>query len=922
MAIKQIQLRGISRTPSDRAVADGGCAESLNVHLDYNETAPTLPQEETEISAAIYGSLQKYPIIYIHKMLGVTNYIGHINPGDTYNKGFYAYGSDIEAGYNDMGSSTLVPYNETVKHITSVGNTLIIYTDAKPYYFLYKDHKYVYLGTAIPRPQIEVVTKSAATSVVTNDQVKVALGYLQYASVTTASGTHADVEAWNAARSEGDDNHTELLETMSNVWGAVSTMIAEQQNQGLFVAPFFLRYALRLYDGSYIYASTPILCGAGKSVDWMQVALLDEMHTTEDYNGRLMQVSLQNLFEVRVKGDISLGNWGDIVKSVDFFASEPIYTPAIEASFYNMGPISTSLPYKFDITLDGMNAAIKDNTIKEAVLSKGQFFKIKSIDMGNLSELTGGMMKIEASANVSGELLATQETLPDSYRDGIQYIPTGDAQNFNSRVMLVGAEEMLSRGDMFLNGQVADNVAGALKYAFRYKLVNPVNGNVNYVMARYRDGSNELQRAFFDSSSYQHFGNEIAVASVNANPYAWISYPDTRCTEVEVTFWTNGGRFTYKIPMEAHPLLECAYAFFGFGQSLQSWLAYHGTSVNYNDSESPTMRNDNKLLLSEFENPFVFPAENIVTFKDKLIGAATVSVPLSEGQFGEYPLYAFTEGGIRVLVTTAEGTFAAANAHPNLSRHIAVPGTIMGLEQAVVFTTDKGVMMLSGNQVTELSANMNGMPYVLDDSLSDPTSGLLVGSQWEDLVEATVAEETLMAFMGGAKPAYDNAGGRLLFFNAAKDYQYEYRLATQTWHKVLSGVTQATILNSYPQCLVAYKKAGVAMVANFSTTLTDGDILGSTDPIYGIIATRPFDLGEPDVRKSINDIRIRGRYNRTDVQYVLLGSFDGLSWQRLTSLRGGSYKLFRMVLLTRLTPMERITWIDVDYESRYNNKLR
>ena len=49
--IKQLQLRGISRTPSDRASADGGCAESLNVHLDINETAPTLPPDD--ISADI-----------------------------------------------------------------------------------------------------------------------------------------------------------------------------------------------------------------------------------------------------------------------------------------------------------------------------------------------------------------------------------------------------------------------------------------------------------------------------------------------------------------------------------------------------------------------------------------------------------------------------------------------------------------------------------------------------------------------------------------------------------------------------------------------------------------------------------------------------------------------------------------------------
>jgi len=187
-----------------------------------------------------------------------------------------------------------------------------------------------------------------------------------------------------------------------------------------------------------------------------------------------------------------------------------------------------------------------------------------------------------------------------------------------------------------------------------------------------------------------------------------------------------------------------------------------------------------------------------------------------------------------------------------------------------------------------------------------------------------------MWFMENAHPAYDHSGARLLFFNPTLDWQYEYRFQTQTWHKILSGVTGATILNSYPDCLLSYTDGSTPKVMNFSTVLNYEHIVSDTNnPVLGIIATRPFDLGEPDVRKSINSIRIRGRYNRCDpvssipdVQYILLGSMDGLNWQRLTSLRGGSYKVFRMVIVTRLSPMERITWIDIDYETRMTNKLR
>lgn len=924
MAIKQLQLRGISRTPSDRAVADGGCAESLNVHLDNAETASVLPPEDA--SDEIYGSGEssRYPIIFIHKMSGKTVYIGKTTETGAY--GFYAYGSNITNHL--MGNTKPVPAGETVAHVASIGNTLIVFTDANPYYYLFKGNSYVFLGSTIPGPMVEVVSKPAATPTWSNPYVEVAEGALRTASITTQSNiTYADVSRWNDAKIEGDECYAELQETMANAWGAIMQGVAEQRSLGIFAAPFFVRYAVRLYDGSYIYSSTPILCGAGKSVDWATMELLDAYVTPTDegYEGRYLRVHLNNLFEVHVKGSNSYTNWSDIVKSIDFFASEPIYTPAQEAKFYHMAdrtmPEST---YLYSITLEGMDASIRDVTIRNAVLSKGQFYKIKSVELsGNISEFTGGTMKLEASASVSGDNLYTQDTFPDSYRDSIQYLPVAETMNFNGRLLLIGAKEVLGRGDMFLNGQMAMSNATAIKYEFRYKIVNPINGDVNYVMAHYRNGETQLQPAFFDSSGTQYYGNESATSAARCSAYSWLCYPDTRCQEVEVSYWTaNNVRYTYRVPMTQHPFLECVYAFFGFGITVQQGVnnsgPHQGTQISYSSSESRTMVNPNKLVLSEFENPFLFPAENIITFKDSLIGAATVSVPLSEGQYGEYPLYAFTEGGIRVLVVNAEGTIAAANAHPNLSRHVALPGMILGMEQAVIFATERGVMRLSGNQVTELSAAMIGPAYVLDDSVMQIIS---TADGWGDILNAS-ENITLNEYMSQAKVAYDSKNYRLVFFRDGKAYQFVYKLDTQTWHKIYTGITGARILNSYPECLVAYTDTA-AKVARFSNLPTAAMYANMTaNHVYGIIATRPFDLDAPDIRKSINDIRIRGRYNRADVQYILLGSFDGINWKRLTSLRGGSYKVFRLVLLTKLTASERVTWIDVDYETRMTNRLR
>lgn len=955
MPIKQLQLRGISRNPSDRATVDGGCAESLNVHLDQNETAPTLPP--VDVSDDVYGANRsasdKYQIVFIHKMIGVTNYIGFNGT----NRGLRAYGSTLSGGMDTMGNAALSS-GETYRMSSSIGNTLIVYSDVKPYYFLFKDGAYISLGNAIPAPMIEVATLPVNPTIPTgenhapnvNPRVPIAEGELR------GDENPAPISTWGKAANPGNENHAALLETMGYVWDAAKELISKFRQQGVFSVPFFIRYALRLYDGSYIHVSSPILCGCGRSTDWLSVVSqnFDTISIDTHHSYYSLRLTLNNLFKIAVKGSFSAGNWSDLIESIDFFASDPIYTPAIESGFADMDA-------NRNFVFETMDSATRGQTMKDAVLSKGQFYKIVSIDVGNTTDMTalaGGKYEILASDNVSGDLLATHEELDFSYRDDNQYNPAVGTMNFNNRLLLIGASETLTRGDTFMNGQVIEDSGASVttiyRYAFRYKIVDSATGKAHYVMAHYYDGGTQIYQGVYSKKSeggtrldQLSHGNSVPSTSgltyYDCWPSAWLCYPDRRCKQVEVFFFSTTGVYESGkvIPMEEHPLLECSYAFLGFGVKLRD-IAYStayatAPSSDYGAVENRTLDAGNKLFLSELENPFLFPAGNILTFSDRLVGAATTSVPLSEGQFGEFPMYVFTEGGIRMLVTTAEGTFAATMTPPNLSRHVAIPGTILPLEQAVVFITKKGVMLLAGSRVMELSQGINGEPFVLSgpsgSDLLAIRNGLSI-STWSNLVPATIDTSTFMGFMTGAKPAYDHNGARLIFFNPSKTYQYVYMMETKTWHKIDYHLYyNAKILNSYPECLVSVDPAAAPAplaVMDYSTVLDDATIYADApadnddpvQPVKGIIVTRPFDLGEPDIRKAIRNIRIRGYYNRQDVQYILLGSFDGHTWKHMTSLRGGSYKMFRLILLTRLMPKERISWIDVDYESRMTNRLR
>ena len=462
-------------------------------------------------------------------------------------------------------------------------------------------------------------------------------------------------------------------------------------------------------------------------------------------------------------------------------------------------------------------------------------------------------------------------------------------------------------------------------------------------MSHYRDASTSLLPGYIitidgdTDNTIQYHGNEDppsivttghTVQYADCEPYAWICYPDTRCTQVEIRIikTTGSGDVIVNgiVPLEPHPLLECAYAFFGFGTT---WFTGMTATGDWPTTENRAMLSNNKIFLSAFENPFLFPAGNIITFNDNVIGAAVTSVPLSEGQLGDFDVYVFTADGIRVLGTNSEGTFSTKTVPPNIARHVALPGTILGIEQIIVFTTERGVMLISGSTVQCISNLMNGRHWMIDDGLpnNDKLTTYINGWTGYSSVSAALSDNsTFMEFMKQAKVAYDYNGRRLLFCKDGVGYYYTYMLDTATWHKMISQETSRTILNSFPECLMASEANSVGVVYDYSTVLDRHSILSDTGNVrYSLIATRPLDLGEPDIRKAIKDLRVRGRYNdKTDVKYVLLGSMDGTNWNILRTLRGGSFKWFRIVLLCGLSPTERITWIDVDFETRFANRLR
>jgi hypothetical protein len=325
------------------------------------------------------------------------------------------------------------------------------------------------------------------------------------------------------------------------------------------------------------------------------------------------------------------------------------------------------------------------------------------------------------------------------------------------------------------------------------------------------------------------------------------------------------------------------------------------------------------------------------------------------------------------------------------------PDSITSIDNAVIFVTDKGVMLLQGSQVVNISPNMNGRHYTIEGT----AQAIIEGQEFfKDFIPVLTDSTHFMAYVREATIAYDYPGQRLVFIKKDEKYQYVYKLDTQTWHKVAYGIDLLAPINSYPECLVRGKeykdhtlvywyvtdnrsqeefdyladKIRVKMPdlsdetirgflyddraidvtdiseedlewlvnemdyyhvatdyeetygsSNFTRIYDLSTILDAADsriPTRGVIATRPFDLGAPDVLKTITDIKIRGPYAKGGTRFMLLGSMDGVNFYVIGTKRGKAWKLFRLIILANIEPTERISWVDVIYEEKFTNRLR
>ena len=462
--IKKIPIKGISRDPSGQIAADGFCAESLNVQLDMGEVAPAIrPEPVTDASGNeihVDGD-----ILFIHKGIGYENLIYRTTASLSY----IATIGDVSEGivYPGLGS------DEEVNGITAVGNTLIVSTDKDMYYILLKEGSYHYLGNRIPSPAIyfrmggldasrRVPNLSNVSMSDISADRQVGFSRTGDEGVVFAHENVGDKTEYGSSSKkyvfDYDFDKGVWNGYLDTVWGEIDRLVREQSRLGKAVYPMFVRYAVRLYDGTLYSQSIPILLGAdiGKFADVVtaigQMLLSNDEHSVTVFNS---YVEITNGYSIVMNADGQtdiFDGWEDIVKAVDVFVSPqiaPLQRNAAKFTLEYEGTITGALPTMYGYSIKGitLDPYYTVENQEKMVLNYQGTYLAKSFSLDEYTKLNGDKT---LEIDVTSDGIMAQEALNETPQS-MHYTRGGKLFNYNKRLVMTGSEQIVSSGYEFLH---------------------------------------------------------------------------------------------------------------------------------------------------------------------------------------------------------------------------------------------------------------------------------------------------------------------------------------------------------------------------------------------------------------------------------------------------------------------------------------
>lgn len=883
---KQQQLtfeKGITNVPSDAVCSDNALQECVGLIYDNGE------------HRVIQRPLSCRPSGYQGTLLFV-----HKPAGDTAND------IVLHEGNIQFNGETICSAGSTSNvTVTAIGKTLVINIDSAVQYALWKGQEYKFLGDRLPQVEMmfrmtDAISKLDDSELPEGQQQLSDLTWLQ----TTTSVTDGYVVDTHEEQADGKDYYwVSLLSNQQQnlndaVVGIMTSHLNDLKKARRFVFPFWVRYAIRLYDGSYSAISNPVLMfpsvhhncnayfcsyqgGVFPEGDYKHPAdHIDDGDWFINYDPSSAALQYQILNNIGPE-------WDDIVKGIDIFVSPEVKSFDQNGNWTIIPPYNHSGKNRADYVLYESAAASGYQTVMEPtpttyhdrplspggptkdermgftnyiipthwsekefinrLLDSTVFYKLFEID--NPQASTGWITAKEEIDTYTLPNLTTQTQLSNDDYYSRTAMKAGIMKAYNSRLHLAD----ISRG--FFPGFQQFSNAQRSSLTAEYDI---------YVFITTDDGERIVHRkTAYTSEDYS----------------VWFFYPDPRAYRVE--FFNGTTRMAVKL--KQHPSLNGAYAF--------SHLPHVGV-VSTDTAEPPTENSadehlPNRVFVSEVNNPFLFNANGDVTVGNgRILGLASQTAALSQEEHGIHPLTVFTDDGIYALRLNSEGVYISSDI---FSREVCCnPKSITETDGSVFFASAKGLMVVVGSQVKCVSGQLRGL-----------------------------SDSPFSTFLANAFIAYDYRDSLLWLFNGTSDVCWVYSITEGTFAQFnFNGEMITNVVNSYPDYLLQSSQ-------NIYSLLNRDDINAdpATDYTASII-TRPMKLENAFALKKLIQIMHVSQMEGS-LSLRIFASNNLRQWVELHSLLGMPWKYYKFqYTFSNLRATDRFAGSVVVTREERTNRLR
>lgn len=873
----------MSNVPSDSICADG------SVHAEWNLIFRNGEHNVVQDPKRLYNKKENEPdsihILYIHTFGAETKNAIGIREDDTEKKSYLVYydHTDTAIMTSDFFTDRKIK-EENVIDCTSIGQTLIFNLKfdnpsyySGLYYFLWvPDTKsYKFIGNSLPKPEMDFTLSRFTVDMVNYQEIG---DILSFPSNTVIVNKQTDYN--NLAVGLYEKNKKE---------------IAIQKH---FVNPFFVRYALELFDGSYACISAPILMFPNIT------------SSTIGYVYRVWQYIyfVTHSCAMYFKNKKSLEDWNDIIKGIAIFVSKGV---DLYETNGDQRIKSDGHTYK---TTESDTISVQADPNKTTYLA--QYIKITAESDANMrycdvlnKKQESSIIEELRSTSVFYKLFTTKIYEDTEWKKVDDFIDSQKLPNLETLPQL-DHDDYFGNCPLYAEGLYMYNKRLHLTKIKRgYAPVEPVHcvwyysssyNFVYFVHIKTKDGE-KIVRSETTSDKVQGF---------------YFYYPDPRAKSVDIYYkLSNTYNYFKTLNLTPHPLLNGAY--------------YLNDSLPTEQPEDPTLSTGtpptisadpetlhNELWVSEVNNPFVFNASGVVTVGNGTIeGICANTTALSPGQFGYHPLICFTTDGLWTLKVATDGTYS--NAEPLSRDYCNNPKSITPTDKFIFFTSERGLMRIDGSVITPVSLQLSGKSYYPE------------GDDARLFYEFDVEPINFNTFLKNCKIAYDYRDNLLWITNEEYPQCFIYSIDSGAICMKPLPYPAVTIVNDFPDNIIVCKQIEISSNNSktehfFSYSLINRDEINLDSRRYkGFIISRPIKVEDATSLKSLATHRFLFDIESNDISVRVYGSDDLKAWSRFRSFSGRGFKYYKYhIIFNNLISTDTFSGLIAEWKMKFQRKFR